>query len=111
MASVIGPTTIVNQAALAANYTSPSIDVVRHEGWSIGFTSDGDLLGTIKLQGANVDTAMNYADIKNASSTMGAATTPVMFVANLARYKFVRAVFTYTSGTGNLIGTFIAKGV
>lgn len=75
---------------------------------AVAFTGGaGDLVGTVSLQGAvgtdNANTDVNavIATITG-SSTAVTASSNVIYTYNGAGYRWVRAVWVFTSGTGNI---------
>lgn len=64
-----------------------------------------DVAGTFKLQ-KSID-GVNFADITGKSTSVTTSTTAVQD--DEANYRFVRASWTYTSGTGRIVVSLAVK--
>ena len=67
----------------------------------------GDLAGTLTLEATN-DTAATPSTVTGSSQAVTTSTNHTWNV-NGAGYRYVRAFWDFTSGTGNLTVTFVAK--
>lgn len=84
----------------AASVTTPGffLNNIRAYGITVEF-SGADLAGTLKLQGSAKGT--NWFDITGSSQSVTLATGH-MWDVTACGYKWVRVVWTYSSGTGNI---------
>lgn len=113
-----------NAIALDGYTTSASIttDAMRVEhinNFTVQGTATSTLTGTLKLQCScdngpemNGDTAppvVNWVDIAGATATLSSSAATIFNVAD-AGYRWVRAVYTVASGSGNLTLRFNGKG-
>lgn len=102
--------TILQSQSAAANFTSGVTDLCDLTTYSIqvAFSAGaGDLVGTLKLQ-ASLDNS-TWVDISGSSVAVTASANNVWDVTR-AGYRYVRVVWTYTSGTGNVVVTIHIKG-
>lgn len=108
--SVDATTSRTSGATDLVDLTTYAIEVV--------FTAGGgDLVGTLKLQ-ANLNTtsaidptplSTSWVDITGSPQAITASSNHIWDVTR-AGYRFVRAVWTYTSGTGNVAMLIHIKG-
>jgi Flp pilus assembly protein TadG len=98
----------IKDQSAATSFTASGIDLGDFVMYSVQASFTGsDVAGTFKLQASNDGT--NFTDISGATASVTSSGTALLNVEN-AGYRFVRADWTYTSGTGNITLTFIAKG-
>ncbi len=98
--------TLVNAVSAATTITSNPIDLGDMKEFSVEAVFSGsNLAGTMVLQGSNTT---NFITITNSSVTITAA-DDILFVVTNGLYRYVKAVWTPTSGTGNLTATVVIK--
>lgn len=73
---------------------------------SVDFTG-ADVVGVLKLQSRNDDSEV-WKDISGSTQAV-AASTSYFYNVQGAGYRFVRVVWDYTSGTGNILARCIVK--
>lgn len=102
----------------SGNLNSAPLLLAHAVGYAIQFEITGAPVGTVKLQGSNdpipdaqfIPAApVNWTDISGATAAVSAAGSG-MFNASGVYYNWVRAVYTFTSGTGALSIQGNAKG-
>lgn len=109
---------IFNNADMSGSLNSTPFLLDQNYGYSIQLTWTGTSVGTFTLQLSNdVGTdqfgagVTNWTTLANSSNAVSAAGT-LAYNVNLAFYKWVRVVYTRTSGgTASLIGRLFSKGV
>lgn len=85
----------------AGTTTSGTFTILSAAGYAVQATASATLLGTIKVQGSTDN--VSYSDITGLTATLDGATTNVVLLEDACvGYAYVQAVFTYTSGSGNL---------
>lgn len=105
----------------SSSLTSIGVDLQQMFGFSIQAVMTDAPVGTLKLQVSNdivqpslgTDPAANvtnWIDYTGSSQSISAAGNFLWDVAD-ANYRWVRAVYTKTSGTGALTFTFFGKGI
>lgn len=98
--------TIPEQAAATVN--GVPIDLGDSKEYSISVNISGaDVAGTLKLQARNITTE-NWIDVADSSQAVASSEDHIWSVVN-ASYRYVRPVFTYTSGTGNITANYVIK--
>lgn len=114
-------TLIVNAGDASANITSNAISLESIYGFAMQAVFTGTPTGTLKLQascdpGSNPINASaigsgitNWTDVANSSTAISAAGT-VLYNIDAAYYKWVRIVYTASSGTSTLNVRFNGKG-
>lgn len=103
--------TLINGLSAAVSLTSGGFDLGDLTGCGIhcAFTGGGgNLAGTLKLQASKNDVNANYVDITGSSQAVTASANHEWNVTS-AQYQFIRAVWTASSGTGNLTIEIQAK--
>lgn len=114
---------IKNQVLLSAvdasiNESTAAVDLENMLGYSIQAIFTGAPVGTLKLQGSDDWTPdaqfvqpppTNWTDITGSSTAVSAAGSVLFNTAN-SYYRWVRAVYTATSGSGTLTIQVNAKG-
>lgn len=92
---------------MAGNLTSDAEPLDSYYGSAIQAVYTGSPVGTLKLQ-ASID-GTNYSDITASSQSITASGS---FLWNITAnfYRYVRVVWTATSGSGTLVCTILAKG-
>lgn len=107
--------TVVSAANAAANVNGNAIPVGEYTAFSLSANVNSTAAGTIKLQGSNDnDSDENGANVGNwiditGSSVAISSGNDVMWNATAVGYAWVRPVYTFSSGTGNLTVTFTGK--
>ena len=91
--------TMVNAVSAGTTQASPIVTIgdLRDYAMHVDF-SGSDLAGTLKLQ-ASLD-GTDWVDVASSSQAITSAASHIWNVSNAA-YEFVRAHWTYSSGTGN----------
>lgn len=103
---------LVSAATAGSTTQSPALDLGDLRDFSVHVNFSGsNLAGTLSLQA--IGTTAEYAnsdwvDISNSSQAVTSAASHVWNVTN-ASYKYVRAVWTYSSGSGNWTVTACLK--
>lgn len=100
---------LVNAADASASLNGGSFDLGDLTNCSIhaDFTGGaGNLVGTLKLQSSN-DNA-DWIDVSGSSQAITASASHMWNVID-ACYRFIRPVWTYTSGSGNLTCSLFIK--
>lgn len=91
----------------ASTVTSNPIDLGDMKEFSLeAIFSGSNLAGTMVLQGSN--SGVTFTTITNSSVTITAA-DDILFVVTNALYRYFKAVWTPTSGTGNLTMNVVVK--
>ena len=99
--------TAIATVSAASNRESAPIDLGDSIGYSVHTVISGaDIAGTLKLQSSNDNT--NWVDVANSSVSITSAADNMHDISN-AQYRYVKVVWTATSGTGNMTCTFIGK--
>ena len=93
-----------NTVNLSGSFNSEQISVANFFHFSLMLKWTGTPTGVFKLQGSNDDsTVEDWEDITGSNfSTLGAA-GQVVFNYDTAPFRWLRVVYTFTSGTGTLI--------
>ena len=73
---------------------------------SVNFTGS-NVVGSLKLQARNTESE-DWIDIADTTQAVTASGGHIWSVVN-AGYRYVRPVWTYTSGTGNITANYIIK--
>lgn len=98
---------LFDAVSAASDRNSVWYDLSNERGYSIAVQFTGtDVIGTLSLDAAVGDDDPNivspvYAQITN-SSTSITASSDVVYAVSDAEYRWVRIVWDYTSGTGNM---------
>ena len=106
---------VVNAVSMASSFNSSPILLDQIYGFSFQAVFTGSPVGTFKLQCSNDDVKLesqvsNWSDIASTSQAVSAAGS-ILYNVNYAFYKWVRVVYTATSGTGSCDITYASKGV
>lgn len=100
--------TPISSQDASTNFTSAGVDLSDSVNFSVQSSFTGtDVAGTFKLQASNDNS--DYIDITGASDAVSSSGTALLNVEN-AGYRYVRFDWAYTSGTGNITVTVVAKG-
>lgn len=103
---------LLSGGSMAGNLNSVPLNLEFAFGYAIQCEFTGSPVGSLKLQGSN-DAApdanfqfpnfapTNWTDLSGTSTAVAAAGS-VMFNAASTYYRYVRVVYTFTSGTGSL---------
>lgn len=97
----------LNAADASTNQTSAALDMREDVYISVHNTSTGTATGTVKLQGSNdqvqsgTGAPVNWVDIPSKSVSVTAASNTAID-SFLCTYMYVRAVYTFSSGTGTI---------
>lgn len=115
MKSTAQPWKLVDAVALTANYVGPAYDSSAYFGLSFQYLVSAGATGSLKIQMSNVDrpgTAIASTDWVDIPTVTLEAVNPVALsgaaVSDFWRYpvmqsqKWIRVVYTFTSGTGSL---------
>ncbi len=98
---------LINAQDASVNITSAGVDLGNITHYSFeGVFSSATLNGNFKLQVSNDD--VNYIDLAGASDTITSGGSSLINISD-AGYRYVRCVWTATSGTGTLTVQFIGK--
>lgn len=82
--------------------TSTPLDLGDLTHYSIYVSVGGTLAGTLKLfASARTDTAAKYVEVDGSEQVVAAGEDHVYNISN-AGYRFVKCVWTYSSGAGNI---------
>lgn len=99
--------TLLDTVSGAADKTSNAYDLINLYRFAIQATLTGsNLVGTLKLQ-ASLDNS-TWIDVSGSSVSITASADQLWDV-TAAGYRYVRAVWTYTSGAGNMTITMHIK--
>lgn len=120
VASNFVPIQIVSSASMVGNINSNGVDLQQLNLESISAVYTGAPVGSIKIQVSNdiVPVApgsnpsanvVNWSDYTGSPSAVSAAGN-VTYNLTFAGYRWVRLVYTFTSGTGTLNVYFTGKG-
>ncbi len=95
-------------ATSAVTFTnSVSLPIGDNQNFWIGILFTGvDVVGSLKLQGSDNDS--DFWDISGSTQAITASTRHAWNVSDV-HYPYVRVVWTYTSGTGNISGRAIVS--
>lgn len=104
--------TVINGGDASGNLTSAAIDANQLLSISVQSVSTGTAAGTLKLQfsndaPSNISAPTNWTDIPSATVSVTAASTVGIAKTELC-YRFVRVVYTFTSGTGTITANIMA---
>ena len=100
---------LVPTRSAASSVTTPSVDLTDIQNYSFQVKLTGsNVVGTTKLQ-CSLDNS-EFQDITNTSNSV-TASTGVIYTVSQANYNFVRLVWTYSSGTGNITVLALTKDV
>jgi hypothetical protein len=102
----VDPQKLVTGASLAADYTSPEINVDHIGMMGIQLVFTGTPTGTFKLQGSVVvyedsGTVNTWTDVADSSQAVSAAGNHMWNFTDIG-FNRLRVVYTRTSGTGSL---------
>lgn len=99
--------TLIATVTAASNATSIGYDLGDLASYSIGVVISGsNIAGTIKLQCSNDNTT--WVDVPSASTAITSSADEMFNISN-AQYRYVRADWAATSGTGNITCYLCAK--
>jgi len=92
---------VINAASAAANQNSIAVTSQLCRFASAQAVITGSAVGTLKLQVSNDDggSATNWSDLSGATVSISGAGAYLIPAQNMS-YQFIRAVYTFTSGTG-----------
>lgn len=115
MKSTLQPFKIVDAQSLAANYVGAAYDAAAYFGLSLQYLISAGATGSLKVQKSNVDkpgTAIASTDWVDIPTVTLTAVNPVALSGSAAQgfweysqmysAKWIRVVYTFTSGTGTL---------
>jgi hypothetical protein len=109
---------VLNSGLVSGDYASPAYDLRNMVGYSVSVAMSGGLspVGTLKLQGS-VDKADNgvpttWVDISQPVTSIVAINGDGNTIYNYSNafYRWVRVVYTRTSGSANMVVTVNSKG-
>lgn len=104
---MIGPITLQAATSAAVDVTAGWLDLGDYTGYSIDCTLSGsNVAGTLKLECSNDKTTV--VDVPSSSQAITSSADHIYNVSD-AQYRYVRADWTATSGTGNLTVNGIIK--
>lgn len=99
--------TLVNAVTAATDITGGAFDLGEGQGCSIHADFSGSTLaGTLKLQSSNDNT--DWVDVASSSQAVTSAASHMWNVTS-AQYRYIRPVWTASSGTGTLTCALICK--
>ena len=99
--------TLLATVSAASNRTSGDLFLGDYIGYSMTVLISGsDIAGTLKLQASNDQTT--YVDISGSSQSITSSADHIWSISD-AQYLYVRAVWTTSSGTGNITITGFVK--
>jgi hypothetical protein len=106
---------IVNAVSMAASFNSSPILLDQIYGFSFQVIFTGTPNGSFKLQCSNDDVKLesqvsNWSDVASTAQSITAAGN-LFYNINYAFYKWVRVVYTASSGSGSCDVIYAAKGV
>lgn len=104
--------TYLASASLASNNTSAAINVSDWTHFSLMLVWTGTPTGSFKLQCSNdMQAPTNWEDVTGSSFAVAGAAGQLVFNYDTAPFKWVRLVYTSTSGTGTItVAQYHAKG-
>lgn len=98
---------LISAANAASNITSTQLDLGDLKDFSIHCDfSDVSLEGTLKLQSSNDNS--DYVDVTGSSQVVAAGASHMWNIGG-AQYRYVRAVWTHSAGTGTLTAKAFLK--
>lgn len=98
---------LINTLSAATDLTGGAVDLGDNQVIAIECVFTGsNVVGTLKLQSSIGGTS--WIDIVGSSQAVTASTNHMWNVTS-AQYRYIRPMWTYTSGTGNLTITSFAK--
>lgn len=109
------PFTFIPTQAISANYTSSVTNIYNKKLVGIQLVWTGTLSGTFQAQisadysavtGLGTWTSITLSPVPMAAGTPDSAYIDITAISS----PFIRTVFAYSSGSGNLTGTIVAKG-
>lgn len=101
------PIALISTGNAGADYTSTQMDLGDILNLSIQVTfSSATLNGSLKLQSSNDNT--NYTDVTGSTQAIVSGASHMWSVVN-ATYRYIRVVWTWTSGTGTLSSNALIK--
>lgn len=99
---------LVNDANAGTDITTVPVDLCDLNKCSFhGVFSGSNLVGSFYIEGSN-DPTTNFIQITTSVTAITASDDILMPVSN-AEYRYIRAVWDWTSGSGNLTLKFVAK--
>lgn len=108
--------TLLDNVVAAGTVNTPAMIVDQIIAYAMQGVVTGTVTGTFKLQASadqgrtpRGDGVVNWIDIAGATATLALA-TPVMINVQMPGYKWVRAVYTVSGGTGNVSVRMTGKG-
>ena len=106
---------VVNAVSMASSFSSSPILLDQIYGFSFQAVFTGTPNGSFKLQCSNDDVKLdsqivNWSDISGTAQAITAAGS-ILYNVNYAFYKWVRIVYTASSGSGSCDVTYASKGV
>ncbi len=101
---------LIPTQSAAVDITSAGFQLVDLQGFSVTVDFTGaDVVGTLTLQGTNDQTGSTGWITVASSSQAVTASADHMWNVQGAEYRWVRVFWDYTSGTGNITATLVAK--
>jgi len=111
---------IADNIDIATSFTSQGINLISIYAYSIQAVHSGTAAGTFKLQGSNdpgdngsgqgVSQPTNWTDISDSPQAVSGAGS-VLWDVTECSYRWVRMIYTATSGTGTLNAIINTKGI
>ena len=115
---------VLSSSSLAGNITSNPIPLDQIYGFAIQAVWTGVPTGTLKLQASSdspsrqtqtslggPDVITNWTDVANSSVALTGSSGNYMWNFTSCMFRYVRLVYTSTSGTGSITAEISAKGV
>ncbi len=94
------PAEIIMNEVVSANAESKFFDLMRGQMFALQIQTTGSLVGTLSIQGANEQDDDVMVELP--SGSIAITTADVSLYARAAEFGYVKAYFTYTSGSGTL---------
>jgi len=89
-----------SSGTISADYVSTPFRIGDFDRFAIQYNLTGNLIGSFKLL-ASIDD-LNYVDIPDSTVTIAAPNVYLVSVTSFS-YKYIKASFTRTSGTGEIV--------
>lgn len=113
---------LITNASMAAPITSLGINLISIYAYSVqGVWTGGAVVGVFKLQGSNdsgdigsgqgVSQPVNWTDIVSSSQSISGSPGSILYDITECAYRWVRLVYTSTSGSATLNVTINTKGL
>lgn len=103
--------TLIDAQSMATDLTSETINLNSVEGYSVQFSWSAGAapVGLVKLQGSNLEDDANFIDIDDSTVNLNGSSGNIMMDVATHSYKFVKALYVRTSGSGTMTITAVAR--